>query len=181
LSFLFAAQNPALVKKLILIASGPFEEKDAQNIMKTRLNRMSEKERTEALLLMDALERPTVLDKDKVLMRLGKLISKSDSYDPIPQNSSVLMANFDTFQSVWGQAEELRSSGQLINYGRKIKCPVVAIHGDFDPHPAEGIRRPLSRILKDFRFILLKNCGHTPWTERLAKDQFYKTINKELY
>ena len=30
--------------------------------------------------------------------------------------------------------------------GRKIKCPVVAIHGDYDPHLAEGVREPLSRV-----------------------------------
>ena len=57
---------------------------------------------------------------------------------------------------------------------------MVAIHGDFDPHPAEGIRGPLDRILKDFRFILLGKCGHTPWIERMAKGIFYETLRKEL-
>ncbi|MBN2487927.1 MAG: alpha/beta hydrolase, partial [Methanosarcinaceae archaeon] len=59
-------------------------------------------------------------------------------------------------------------------------CPVVAIHGDYDPHPATGIEEPLSRIVKDFRFILLKNCGHYPWMERDAKNKFYKIILEEL-
>jgi pimeloyl-ACP methyl ester carboxylesterase len=78
-------------------------------------------------------------------------------------------------------AEELRRSGKLLKYGKHIKCPVVAIHGDYDPHPALGVQKPLSAILKNFRFILLKNCGHKPWVERQAKDEFYGILKEELH
>jgi pimeloyl-ACP methyl ester carboxylesterase len=60
-----------------------------------------------------------------------------------------------------------------------VKCPVVAIHGDYDPHPPEGIRLPLSQILQDFRFILLKNCGHKPWIEKMAKERFFEILETE--
>jgi pimeloyl-ACP methyl ester carboxylesterase len=180
LTFIFAAQNPALVQKLILIASGPFEEKYAQNIMKTRLNRLSEEDRAKALLLIHSLEDPVMEDKGDLLMRLGKLISKADSYDPIPYKSYVLGCRYDIYKNIWEQASELRSNGGLLEYGKKIQCPVVAIHGEFDPHPAEGVRRPLGRILDDFRFIVLEKCGHTPWIERMAKDRFYQILRSEL-
>lgn len=179
LSYMFAAQNPALVKKLILIASGPFEEKDAQTIMTTRLNRLSEQERAEALLLIGALESSAMANKDNAMSRLGKLISKADSFDPISQKSQTMECQYDIYQSIWEQAAKLRRDGRLLEYGKKIQCPVVAVHGDHDPHPAEGIRRPLARILKDFRFVLLERCGHTPWIERFAKDRFYKILKKE--
>ena len=64
--------------------------------------------------------------------------------------------------------------------GKHITCPVVAIHGDYDTHPAEGVKKPLSTALKDFRFILLENCGHKPWMERKARDTFYKILREEL-
>jgi len=57
---------------------------------------------------------------------------------------------------------ELRKSGKLLKLGKQIKYPVIAIHGDYDPHPAEGVLIPLSSILKYFRFLLLKHCGHKP-------------------
>lgn len=180
LSYLFAAQNPPMVKKLILIASGPLEEKDAQNIMQTRLNRLSEEERAKALLLINVLEGPAMADKNDALLRLGKLLSKADTYDPIPYESQNLECQYDIYQNIWEQATALRRDGTLLEYGKKIRCPVVAIHGDFDPHPAEGVRRPLTRILRDFRFVLLEKCGHTPWIERSAKDRFYETLKKEL-
>jgi pimeloyl-ACP methyl ester carboxylesterase len=95
-------------------------------------------------------------------------------------HSEVLDCQVEIFQSVWKDAAELRRSGKLLELGNRIQCPVVAIHGDYDPHPAEGVQEPLSAILRDFRFILLKNCGHMPWIERRARDRFYGILNGEL-
>ena len=30
---------------------------------------------------------------------------------------------------------------------------MIAIHGDYDPHPAEGVEKPLATVLKDFRLF----------------------------
>ena len=176
LSFIFTAQYPAFVKKLILIGSGPFEEKYALNIMKTRLDRLAEKEKAEVLSLIKVLDDPAITYKNTVMARFGKLISKADSYDPIPHKSEILECQYDTYQNIWEQAMELRSSGRLLEFGKTIRCSVVAIHGDYDPHPSEGVRQPLSHILKDFRFILLEKCGHNPWIERSAKDVFFNIL-----
>jgi pimeloyl-ACP methyl ester carboxylesterase len=68
----------------------------------------------------------------------------------------------------------------LLALAQHIQCPVIAIHGDYDPHPAEGVHKPLSLALANFRFILLKKCGHTPWLERWARENFYRIIKAEL-
>jgi len=180
LSFIFAANYPIFVKKLILIGSGPFEEKYAARIEETRLNRISQEERTELESLHEILDNPAAEKKSETFARFGALFSKADAYDPITYESEIIDCDVDIFQSVWKQAEELRRSGKLLELGKRIKCPVVAIHGDYDPHPAEGVQKPMSAILKGFRFILLKNCGHKPWIERQAKDRFYKTLKEEL-
>ena len=75
---------------------------------------------------------------------------------------------------------EFRASGELLKTVSRIQCPVVAIHGTYDPHPAEGIREPLSRVLPDFRFILLEDCGHLPWIERQARDEFFRVLEQEI-
>ncbi|MDO8674061.1 MAG: alpha/beta hydrolase [Dehalococcoidia bacterium] len=59
-------------------------------------------------------------------------------------------------------------------------CPVVAIHGDYDPHPAGGVIEPLSRTVKDFSFHLLASCGHQPRAERRARDRFFAILAREL-
>jgi pimeloyl-ACP methyl ester carboxylesterase len=91
-----------------------------------------------------------------------------------------MLCSPDIYQQIWGQAGKMRSSGELLQLGKRIKCPVVAIHGDYDPHPAVGVQEPLSRVLKNFRFILLENCGHHPWLERQAKQNFYDTLRTEI-
>ncbi len=181
LSFIFAAHYPTFVKKLILVGSGPYEEKYAARIQETRLNRLSEEERTEVNSLHEILDNPAAEKKSEAFARFGALFSKADAYDPIMYESEVIDCDFDIFQSVWKEAAELRRSGELTELGGRIKCPVVAIHGDYDPHPAEGVQKPLSAILKNFRFILLANCGHKPWIERQARDEFYRILKKELH
>jgi pimeloyl-ACP methyl ester carboxylesterase len=180
LSLIFTAHHPAFVKKLMLIGSGAYEEKYAEDIVKTRLSRFSEEEREEALSLMETLNDPAIEDKNTPMARLGNLISKADSYDPLPHDSEIVECQYDVYQSVWEQASELRSSGRILELGKQIQCPVVAIHGDYDPHLSEGIRDPLSRIIRDFRFILLENCGHYPWMERGARDEFYSILKNEV-
>jgi pimeloyl-ACP methyl ester carboxylesterase len=178
LGFIFAARHPSSVNKLILVASAPFEEKYAANIMQTRLNRLKEKERAEAISLVKVLNDPAVKDKDTPLARFGELVSRADSYDPLSYDSDLLECRFDINRNVWEEASEMRSSGRLLELGRKIRCPVVAIHGDYDPHPYEGVKEPLARVVKDFRFILLERCGHRPWVERAARDSFYSVLKK---
>lgn len=183
LSYVVAARYPAIIEKLILVGSGPFEEKYVARLQETRLSRLSETERTEFESTVRTLRAPATKDKDILLARLKELTSRTDGYDPITNDSSATVsvgAQGNLFQSAWNDAAELRRSGKLLGLGKHIACPVVAIHGDYDPHPAEGVQKPLSAVLKDFWFILLKSCGHTPWLERQAKDRFYEILREEL-
>jgi pimeloyl-ACP methyl ester carboxylesterase len=175
-----AARHPSLIKKLILIGSGPFDEKYIAEIGQTRMKRLNEQERMEVKSILETLDSPTANDKSEAFARFGALFSKADAYDPISQEPEEVDCRVDIFQSVWSEAAELRKSGELLALGKQIEFPVVAIHGDFDPHPAEGVQTPLSAILKNFKFILLANCGHKPWIERQAKDKFYAILKQEL-
>jgi pimeloyl-ACP methyl ester carboxylesterase len=180
LSYLFAAQYPAMIKKLILVSSGVFEEHYALKIMRTCLSRLSTEERIRLDELTRALDDPAKADKNAIFTELGELIGKAYDFDPLPQEKNELESQYEHYQGVWQEAVEMRSSGELLEAGKNILCPVVAIHGDYDPHPAEGVRAPLSRVLKDFRFLLLEHCGHTPWYEREARERFYELLKQEI-
>ena len=180
LSFIFGARFPALTKKLILIGSGVFEEEYAGSIIETRLSRLNVKERADVMTLLQALENPEDQDKDALLAQLADVFNKTDSYNPMTLDLEVLECQFDINTQVWNEARELRISGKLLALGKHIPCPVVAIHGDYDPHPALGIREPLSRVLKDFQFHLLKHCGHYPWIEKDAREEFYLILKQAL-
>jgi pimeloyl-ACP methyl ester carboxylesterase len=108
------------------------------------------------------------------------LISKADSYDSIKNESEEFECNFQVYSSVWKDFEKLRRSNKLLKLGKKIKTPVVAIHGEYDPHPYKGIEKTFSNILTNFKFFLLEKCGHCPWIEKNARDNFYNILKKEI-
>lgn len=116
------------------------------------------------------------------MARWGELSAKAEYYAYQPSSFEIepLPVQYDLNKSVWEGASRLRSSGELLELGRRICCSVVAIHGDYDAHPVEGVRGPLSCLLKDFRFILLEKCGHYPWLEKYARDRFYEILKAEI-
>jgi len=148
--------------------------------LETRLSRLSEEEKKEAHSLMETLNNTAIGDKNTPFARLGALFTRADTCNPLNLEDEVIEVNYYLYESVWRDAAELRDSGKLVELGKQIRCPVVALHGDYDPHPPEGIRKPLSAVLGNFRFIMLKNCGHLPWMERMARDRFYEILKEEL-
>jgi pimeloyl-ACP methyl ester carboxylesterase len=180
LGCLLSARHPALVRKLILVGSGPFEERYVAAVHESRLSRLSPAEREEFQSLAAKLADLSTESQDVALARLGALAPQADAYDPLPARDEPVTVQAAIFQGVWPEATELRRSGQLLTTARRIQCPVVAIHGDYDPHPAPGVQRPLAAALPDFRFVLLSCCGHKPWLERHARDTFYQILEAEL-
>jgi pimeloyl-ACP methyl ester carboxylesterase len=180
LALILAARYPEMVSKLILVGSGPFEAGDAQSTTENRLSRLSETARAEARAIMKALGDADA-DRNRLMARLGDLMGKTDAFDPLPHdNPDALPFQGGVNFKVWEDAKALRESGKLLEIAKDIRCPVVAIHGDYDPHPADGVEKPLSAVLSDFRFIPLADCGHEPWIEKQARDEFFEILRREL-
>ena len=180
LALITTSRNPELVRKLILVSSGPFEQRYAEGIMTTRLSRLENDEKLRTEDILGRLNNGEKVSGDE-FSAFGELMSKTDSYDPLPNdNSNSLPPNPEIYEKVWKEAEELRKSGKLLESAANIKCPVIVIHGDYDPHPFEGVQEPLSKVLKDVKFVTLTNCGHTPWQEKQAKGKFFKILTEEI-
>jgi pimeloyl-ACP methyl ester carboxylesterase len=180
LGYILAARYPALVSKLILVGCPPFEDQYVAQIQSTRLSRLTKDQRLELEGITVALDKFSTKVPNALLYRFGEILSEADSCNLLPGHAEEIPVQFDINQRVWGFAAAMRSSGELLRLGKRIRCPVVAIHGDYDPHPAEGVQLPLKSILKDFRFILLPQCGHAPWREKEARGLFFGYLFKEI-
>jgi len=110
--------------------------------MKTRLQRLQRGERREAKALYQSTISSTLSRES--LARFGQLICKADSYDLLPDEIQQSSVDPEVYHSFWAEASELGSSGHLLEIIRRIECPVVAIRGDYDPHPADSVKQPLS-------------------------------------
>ncbi|MBD3297494.1 MAG: alpha/beta fold hydrolase [candidate division Zixibacteria bacterium] len=182
LSLMFAAEYTDRVSKLILIGSAPFAPEYAEQIGATRLSRMSEDERDEFFRLERAMEDHEAVGKTEEFQRLARLVTRSDAYEPVDEavDSRDVDYRVDVFQSVWPAARRMRQNGEILEYLQRVECPIRAIHGDHDPHPAEGVQKTLEALPVDSRFILLDRCGHAPWLERHARDEFFRVLREEL-
>jgi len=183
LSYILTARHPDLVKKLILVGSGPFEHHYAANIQETRLSRMTREEGDEFKNIIKELNDPNIKTAPDCYQRLGALASKADHYDPLEIElddlHEVRKSQAKKFFGVLVEAQSMRKNGHLLALARNITIPVIAIHGLYDPHPAEGVSEPLGKYLDNFRFITLENCGHKPWIEKQAKDEFIGILKAE--
>jgi pimeloyl-ACP methyl ester carboxylesterase len=186
LSCFVAAKYPWLVHKLILIGAPAFEEPYVALLRENRLQRLPPEEREEFIHLAETLNRrPEAGEAAADLGRLGDLAGKTDTYDPIPLDFDVPAPSIsekagEIYAGVWLQAAAMRRDGEILPIVRRIECPVVAIHGDYDPTPVDAVAVPLSATLREFQMAVLEKCGHDPWRERWAVNEFYEILERQL-
>ncbi len=174
LAYLLAAAYPRLVNRLILVGTGPFRDSYLPGMKAEREKRMSPAEK----LKLENLKKN--IDDPVTFRELGAIMSRVDSWAPLPVENSSIAYQPWIFKSIMGQVEKMRSEGTLLDAGRKIECPVVVIHGDYDPHPFKGVIEPLQEVIKQLDYYLLENCGHYPWREKEARTRFFAIIEKVL-
>lgn len=177
LGLLLAARYPELCRKLILVSCPPLAEPAAAELRARRLERLDDAEKAAFEAALASLGDPAAPDQDASLARLGRLAAKADAYSPIDHTVEPHDIRIDAaiYRAVWNEVSALRRSGELLRQARLVRCPVVAIHGDADSTPAASVAESLSA-----RMIVLLRCGHTPWLERYAQEQFYRTLLEEI-
>lgn len=178
LAMLYTARHPEIVKELVLVGCAPFEDKYAAQITARRLNRLSEPEQALYKLLLAGFDDPHS-NKGYLLAQLTEFAEKTDNYelDVTPAEAGELLnVNMDLYVSVWREAAALRHSGALANSLALLECPVHIIHGEEDPHPLPGVTAPLEKHRVPYTRHILKQCGHTPFLEKYARDYFYDML-----
>ena len=179
LSCILAARHPDIIGKLIIIGTTPFEEKHQADIARKRLSRLSEQERAEFFSLAAMMRDPANEKRSLAMARLFRLVTKAESYALMPFEDDILEYQPDINESIGQEYRRLFDGNQLLRILPDIRCPVVAIHGDYDVLPAEGVNEPFSRLIRDYRFVLLEKCGHYPWYEEYARDEFFAILRDE--
>lgn len=175
LGLLYAARCPTRVRVLVLVDSGPLEARYVPLIAQRRLQNLPPAERVLLRRTFDAMEKGQV---DAALLdTLQRLTSKADAVAPIEGNASdYLSVGPEHYASVWAEAETLRRDGGLLRAARAVCCPIHIVHGACDPHPLEGVTHPLDDAGVRHAAHILPRCGHTPFQERYAREQFFDIL-----
>jgi pimeloyl-ACP methyl ester carboxylesterase len=181
LALFLAARHPELVRKVILIGSAVFDAKNSERVKKQRLERMTPANRARHDALLREMPLASGEERDRLFAEWANIFFDADVYDPLTRDLEVLDTQPELNEKVWSTFKVLRDSpNYLAGQFSKINIPVIVIHGEYDPHPIEGIRPLLESCLRDVRFEMLPECGHYPWIERHAREQFFEILTREL-
>lgn len=179
LAGLFAERYPERVEKVILIGCGPLEESYVSEITGRRKERMSPKEAREFDRILSRLKDASG-KKDEYVRRLGELCDRADGYREEEALRDKSEIDGYLYEKIWKEAAGLRRSGELLERFQNISCPLVLIQGAVDPHPPQGVIRPLRDRNVVVNAYVLARCGHTPWRETCAGDDFAEILFSEL-
>ena len=180
LSLLVAAEHPEKVRRVVLVGSGPLRARYAPGIVRHRRARLTLAEWQEFKRVGRRLWTRTGRPSSSSLRRLGELAGVADSYQLLPRPRTEARVDPLAFRAISEEDGRMRRSGALYRAVRRIRAPVVVLHGADDSHPVEGVVEPLRDAGLRPRVIVFPRCGHEPWRERYARAPFFKVLRKEI-
>lgn len=171
LAVLFAEKYPNICKNIVLVGCPPLADKYVEEISLRRLRNLSDEE---SKIFQRIIENRAT---DEDMKRIPSILKKSDNYylesgeNPIADKSDNEMYN-----KIWNEAAKLRTNGELLTAFKNIQSKLFLIQGVYDPHPIEGVIKPLEENGIPCKTYILEKCGHSPFMEKYAKEKFYDIL-----
>lgn len=168
---LFAEKYPEMINNVIMVGSGPLEDKYVSEIGTRRFKNLSE----EDSMVFKRLNNNEATDED--MKRIPYILEKSDNYClENKEKHTADKTDSEMHNKVWREAAKLRTDGELLKCFKNVKSRLYLIQGEYDPHPAKGVTIPLQENGVRCEIHILKKCGHSPFMEKYARGEFYKII-----
>jgi pimeloyl-ACP methyl ester carboxylesterase len=174
LALAFASTYPDQVSALALVGCGTFDPK-----ARARLQSKLEERTTEELQAQ--LEELETLDLDEN-ERIAKEHALSDSIYTYSRAVSGPGAELDLkgHTETWSDMIRLQEAAVYPAAFTAITCPVLMLHGSYDPHPGGLIRDGLQNFIPHLEYTEFDRCGHSPWIEEHARDRFLSNLRTWL-
>ena len=177
LSLAYAAAHLETISAVVLIGCGTFTQANRQLLEQTRAQRLSPDEQQK-------LAEPTRAgdDPDSHYAALGRLLARADSYNLLPptRDDDPLYCDARGGQETWATWRLLKAQGVYPQAFNAITVPVLMLHGDHDPHPGREIAAVLRQYVGQLEYHEFAHCGHYPWRERYARDEFFEVLTAWL-
>ena len=179
LTLAYAAEHPESTRALVLIASGTFDKLARDKLESTIRAKFDPQLRAR----FDRLERDFP-DPNARYREVGRLLMPLYSFDLISDDTESAVPDYvaeaQASEASWNDMVRLQESGVYPAAFRAIRAPVLMLHGADDPHPGHMIRDSLAPHLPQLEYREWEKCGHYPWLERHARDEFFATLREWL-
>lgn len=177
LALSFAAKYPERVRAIALIGCGTFDQASRMafhRAMEARLAAPAYRTLDTLLAQMQAERDPR--ERDRLFTRMGELAMKAQAFDAIDPIENPLPADAAGHTETWHDVLKLQREGREPAAFASIRCPVLMIHGDDDPHPGRMTRDVLGKVMPQLEYVGIPRCGHEPWIERHGREPFLRTL-----
>ena len=178
LALCYAAEHPSKTGPIVLVGCGTFDRATRRRMEITMKQRMDDG-------LRDRLSRMSADIADpahQFMMRfkLTRHLFDFDAIDPYPDNDELEPFDLQAHQQTWNDMARLQDAGTYPRAFAAIDSPVLMLHGRYDPHPGAMIRDSLLPQIPLLEYHELECCGHKPWIEKFAHDEFFSVVSRWL-
>jgi len=170
-----AAAHRDWAEGLVLIGCGTFDPAARARLEAARDERLGAAGRARLRRLAE-----TIPDPDERMKAVAELLLPVYSFDPVVEDQEIESCDARAFEETWADMLRLQREGILPAAFAAIDCPVIMLHGTHDPHPGEMTRRTIATRVPHLEYRQWTRCGHYPWLERCARDEFFTLLRKWL-
>lgn len=174
LALAHAAAFPESALAVVLVGCGTFDLASRERMRAILADRMDADTRR-AIQAIDE----GIADPGERMIRKYERIEHLYHWEPLPlETDAELPTTIDlrAHTETWDDMLRQQSEGVYPAAFAAIQCPVLMIHGDHDPHPGGMIRDSLERFVPQLEYRELRHCGHCPWRERRAREEFFRIL-----
>ena len=164
-----------MCKNIILVGCPPLADKYVREISLRRSQNLSDEESK----IFQRMTDNVATDED--MKKIPSILEKSDNY--YLESSEKLIADKadnEMYNRIWNEAAKLRTNGELLTAFKNMQSNLFLIQGVCDPHPIEGVMKPLEENGIPCKTYILEKCGHSPFMEKYAKEKFYEILQAIL-
>ncbi len=171
LALAYAAAHPDACGPTVLIGCGTFDPAARERMWAIVAERMTDPIRRD----MEDLA-AQIADPDARMRARGALIEPLYSYDLAAAGEESGECDPRAHDETWQDMMRMQDEGVYPAAFAAIETPVLMLHGADDPHPGRMIRASLERYLPQLEYREWERCGHSPWLERFAREEFFAVL-----
>jgi len=167
LALAHAAAHPRRRTPLVLIGCGTFD-RAAREVFRANLDARG----------VSTLRPEGPGDED--LAAFARRLAPAYSHDLLTDELELEPCDARANRDTWDDMLRLQDEGVYPSALASITAPVLMLHGAVDPHPGPLVRDSLLPWLPQLEYRELERCGHYPWLERGARDEFFALLREWL-
>jgi pimeloyl-ACP methyl ester carboxylesterase len=172
LALVYATHHPPTPAGLVLIGCGTFSQAARAEFEARRALRLTPADHARIAHITEAEK-----DPNRRLAEWGRVMTRVYGYDVDDGPSDLTVVDAVAHEQTWADIVRLINHGVYPAAFAAITCPVLMLHGEADPHPGHLTSDELRRHIPHLEYREFSKCGHSPWLERQARDEFFESIN----